>query len=667
MSPTTILDRTLGCPLVFRRAILVLIDWMLLDIALLTATVVRVGEIWPGFMGHHWWLLLLLPLISIPLFFPIGLYRTIVRYTSLDTLWTVFKSAGASALVLMALVSWTRWEGVPRSLPLLYLIFSFLFLSGYRLLFRKIFVSFKAGDPDIKKVIIYGAGSSGAQISSAFKLSDEFLPVAFVDDDTKLQGRKLNGIEIFPPDKIPELIRKHMPDFILLAMPSASRGRIREILEELEPLPVKIKRLPFLEQMVSGQIDIAQIQDIEIEDLLGRDPVPARKELLRASIQDKAVMVTGAGGSIGSELCRQISSLGPKRLVLFEHSEYALYAIESQLRQALGTDLEIVPILGSVRDYHRVKRVMSAFQVETLYHAAAYKHVPLVEYNPIEGIRNNVFGTLRTAVAAMECGVETFVLISTDKAVRPTNIMGATKRLAELILQALAARQVEGSGRRPVFTMVRFGNVLGSSGSVVPLFQKQIEQGGPVTVTHPEMTRFFMTIPEAVELVIQAGSMGKGGDLFVLDMGEPVRILDLAKKMIALSGLSVQDESNPHGDIEIKFTGLRPGEKLYEELLISDNVVGTQHPMILRANEDFMPWDQLEPLLQELEEACHCFDLHRIRKIVKKLVEDYQPQCDSVDPVWLAQIQRIDKQYNSKEGETALNIQVVQLRRKGRN
>jgi len=615
-----------------KRFILLVLDGVLLALSLWSAMTLRLEHAWPPIWDDFAWLFLALPILSYPVFIRIGLYNAVIRYASLDALWAVFKATYASTLLLVGLVLLQGWNGFPRAVPLLFFFLAFLLLGGSRLIFRHLYaVLCKKKSAHAKRVLIYGAGSSGAQISMAFKLSDEFVPVAFVDDNKVLHGRKLNGIEIFPPRNIPELIRSHTPDFILLAMPSASKKRIREILSRLEPLPVEVKRLPYLEQLVSSEIGIEHIQDIALEDLLGRDPVPPRPELLRACIEGKSVMVTGAGGSIGSELSRQIARLGPKRLVLFERSEFALYTIENELQAEWQGRLEIVPILGSVCRQRRVKAVLSALEVDTIYHAAAYKHVPLVEYNPIEGIRNNLFGTLKTALAAQECGVETFVLISTDKAVRPTNVMGASKRMAEMVLQGLAAQ-----GSKTRFTMVRFGNVLGSSGSVVPLFRRQIKAGGPVTVTHPEITRYFMTIPEAVELVLQAGAMGKGGDVFVLDMGEPVKIVDLARKMIRLSGLAVRDESNPEGDIEIVFTGLRPGEKLYEELLVGDNVIGTEHPMIMRAEEDFLSWPKLEKHLDRLDRACRRFDLETVKAILLEIVDGYRPQCDSVDPVWLA-------------------------------
>ncbi|OCC14651.1 UDP-N-acetylglucosamine 4,6-dehydratase [Dissulfuribacter thermophilus] len=604
----------------------------MIDFSLWGAIAIRLGSPWPPMLNEYSWLFLLLPVLCFPAFMVIGLYSAVVRYASLDTIWAIFKATFVASLILCGLVLFRGWGGFPRTVPLLFFTLALPLLCSTRLLIRYCYCSVcRPKSNSAKKVVIYGAGSSGAQISTAFNLSNEFVPVAFIDDNPTLHGRQLNGIKIFNPNKLPELLRKHSPEMVLLAMPSASKSRVKEILNWLEPFPVEVKRLPFLDKLVSNKVGIGDIQDVAIEDLLGRDPIPPRFDLLRSCISGKSVMVTGAGGSIGSELCRQIVRLEPKRLILFERSEYALYHIDRELQNKYKGKVEIIPILGSVCREQRVEKVLSVFDVNTIYHAAAYKHVPLVEYNPIEGIRNNVFGTMKTALAALNCNVETFVLISTDKAVRPTNIMGASKRMAELVLQGLAA---DGNGTK--FTMVRFGNVLNSSGSVVPLFRQQILKGGPVTVTHPEITRYFMTIPEAVELVLQASAMGEGGEVFVLDMGEPVKILDLAKKMIRLSGFTVRDEDNPDGDIEIVFTGLRPGEKLYEELLISDNAVATEHPMIKKAEEKYYPWPELKRQLDSLEKACSNFELEAVRNLMFEIIDGYKPQCDFVDPVWLA-------------------------------
>ena len=496
-------------------------------------------------------------------------------------------------------------------------------------------------------MILYGAGAAGLQAALALRGGGQFRPVAFVDDDPALHGSEVNGIRIHPPGRLAKLVARHEVKQVLLALPSAGRARRRAIVAELEPLPVHVKTLPALADLVSGEARLDEFQEVAIEDLLGRDPVPPRDDLLAAGIRGRTVLVTGAGGSIGSELCRQILRLGPVQLLLYENAEYPLYRIERELRTLAageGLDTAIVPLLGTVANEQRLQRLMAGFGVHTVYHAAAYKHVPLVEHNLIEGVRNNVFGTLRCARAAMAAGVASFVLVSTDKAVRPINVMGASKRMAELVLQGLAGEQ-ERLGHATRFTMVRFGNVLGSSGSVVPLFREQIRNGGPLTVTDPEVTRYFMTIPEAAELVLQAGSMGQGGDVFVLDMGEPVRIVDLARRMVHLSGLTVRDEAQPHGDIEIRFTGLRPGEKLYEELLLGEDVEPTEHPMIRRAQELAYPWPELEPKLEELDAACQEFDCVAARRLLAWGVCGFGQEGAIVDWLWLHQHQQGKETY----------------------
>jgi FlaA1/EpsC-like NDP-sugar epimerase len=473
------------------------------------------------------------------------------------------------------------------------------------------------------------------QLASALRSGHEYMPVAFIDDKKALQGASIASIKVHSSDGLDELIAKRRIKEILLAMPSLSKGEQKRILDKLEPLKIKIKVTPPIESLLSGELRVQDVREIEIEDLLGRDQVVPDARLISTCISGKAVMVTGAGGSIGSELCRQIIRLRPARLILLDMSEFALYSIEQELRAlraSLEFDTELIPFLGSVLEQEKCKRILTVFSVETIYHAAAYKHVPLVEHNPIEGIRNNVFGTLSIAQAAIEARVTSFVLISTDKAVRPTNVMGSSKRLAELILQAFAKQKTNTR-----FCMVRFGNVLGSSGSVVPLFRRQIMAGGPITVTHPEITRYFMTIPEAAQLVLQAGAMGEGGDVFVLDMGEPVKIMDLAKRMVHLSGLEVRSDATPDGTIEIQHVGLRPGEKLYEELLIGENVEGTEHPLIMRAQEAEIPWAMLQGWLTELGGACNSFNYEQVRALLLKVVSEYTPQCGIEDFIWREQ------------------------------
>jgi FlaA1/EpsC-like NDP-sugar epimerase len=487
-------------------------------------------------------------------------------------------------------------------------------------------------------VIIYGAGSSGRQLANSLIQGNEYFPVAFIDDDKRIQKSVIQGLTVFNRIDINELIGKHSVRRVLLAMPRENKKRIARVLDNLDNLSVEILSIPGSADLVSGNATIDELHKVSIDDLLGRDSVQPNNDLLQADIRNKVIMITGAGGSIGSELCRQIIKQTPKKIVLMELSEFALYKINGELQKIankLDYDLTIVPLLGSVQHKTRLLTVMRTFGVQTIYHAAAYKHVPVVEHNVIEGVRNNIFGTLFVAEAAIEAQVETFVLISTDKAVRPTNVMGTTKRMAELVLQALADKTTKSKGKTR-FCMVRFGNVLGSSGSVVPLFREQIKSGGPVTVTHPEIIRYFMTIPEASQLVIQAGSMGKGGDVFVLDMGDPVNISDLAAKMIRLSGLTVLDKLNPDGDIGIEYTGLRPGEKLFEELLIGDDITQTEHRRIMSAHETWLPWSELEKILLQLDEACHQFAHEEIRRLLLQAPTGFVPKDGICDLVWNA-------------------------------
>ncbi|MCK4841734.1 MAG: polysaccharide biosynthesis protein, partial [Methylococcales bacterium] len=491
-----------------------------------------------------------------------------------------------------------------------------------------------------QKVIIYGAGQGGVQLATALGYGREFKPVAFIDDDKLLHKHKINGLRIYPITSLSYLIERHGVTDVLLAMPSVSRSRRSEVIRLLEPYPVHVRTMPGLAEMAQGKIKFDELQEVDIADLLGRDAVVPDQTLFHANIANKIVMVTGAGGSIGSELCRQIINLQPTKLILFELNEFALYSIDKELNQAIellkAGNIEILSVLGSVTDEQRVRRVCKTLKVQTIYHAAAYKHVPMVEKNPGEAIKNNVFGTLSLAQAAISANVETFVLISTDKAVRPTNTMGATKRFAELILQGLSLE----ADHQTRFTMVRFGNVLGSSGSVIPLFREQIARGGPVTVTDSRIIRYFMTIPEAAQLVIQAGAMGLGGDVFVLDMGDPIKIVDLAKRMIHLTGLEVKDKDHPDGEVEISFTGLRPGEKLYEELLIGNNVTETAHCRIMRAEEEVIPWDKLQISLEQLNAGLDRGDCNAVRDILKESVCGFIPQCKVGDLLWQVEEQQ---------------------------
>jgi FlaA1/EpsC-like NDP-sugar epimerase len=570
---------------------------------------------------------------SVIIFHRYGLYRTIVLYMGLQSGVVIFKGITFLTLITTVTVYLTDSLKFPGQAIWVFWMISLLFVGGIRFM-AKIFLqnmihNFRPREP----VIIYGAGSSGMQLVAALNNGDQYLPVAFVDDNESLIENTVHGIRVYSPASIGELIVNFSVRQILLAIPSATHAERKHILNCLERFPVHVRTVPDLFDMVSGKVRVDEIRDIDIEDLLGRDIVPPDPQLMGACIRESNVLITGAGGSIGSELCRQIIKLKPSQMILFDNSEYGLYMIESELREAHGAmerdgEIKIVALLGSVRNQVQVENALRKFNIRTVYHAAAYKQVPMVEKNIIEGVQNNIFGTLILAKAAAKFNVENFVFISTDKAVRPANIMGATKRFAEQILQSLAA-----NGSKTKFSMVRFGNVLGSSGSVVPLFRKQIAQGGPITVTHSEVTRYFMTVQEAAQLVIQAGSMASGGDVFVLDMHEPVRIVDLARKMIHLMGYIVKDERTPNGDISIAYTGLRPGEKLYEELLIGEQVTGTDHPKIMRAEEDFLSWQELENLLFRLERACEALDQVQIREVLSEAIGGFVSKEVATDPM----------------------------------
>jgi FlaA1/EpsC-like NDP-sugar epimerase len=609
-----------------KRLVMLFFDSIVLIGTLLAAFSLRLG-VWYWPENDLIWVILGAPIIAIPIFIRFGLYRAVIRYIGFKALWAVVQAVSLYALVWGVVGFMSAVEGIPRSVVLINWILAILVISGLRIAARWILSDANGFNQSSKNnVIIYGAGSAGRQLLTALQQSSEYHPVAFIDDENELQKHSIGGVEVFTPNDIKGLISKSEVSEILLAIPSVSRTRRNEIIDFLEPYPVMVRSLPGVSELAQGKVNVADLKEVSIKDLLGRDVVKPNKQLLGKNITSKVVVVTGAGGSIGSELCRQIVYLKPKALILYEMSELALYTIEKELSNIGIHSIDIYPILGSVNNKIRLSNVFKRFSVDTIYHAAAYKHVPMVEFNNTEGVDNNVLGTLNCAQAAIDAGVKTFVLISTDKAVRPTNTMGATKRSAELILQALSAEQ---NGTK--FTMVRFGNVLGSSGSVIPLFKQQIKDGGPVTVTDINIIRYFMTIPEAVELVIQAGAMGKGGDVFVLDMGKPVKIYDLAKKMIHLTGLEVKDDSNPKGDVEIQITGLRPGEKLFEELLIGDNVSDTDNPLIMRAEEDMLAWEELEPILNGLELAIKDCDHEQLRKLLIQAVPGFKPQCEISD------------------------------------
>ncbi|WP_313644198.1 nucleoside-diphosphate sugar epimerase/dehydratase [Pseudomonas sp.] len=655
----------LGLPRRQKLLLQVLADVILVWAALWLAFVVRLGiEDMADPLADHLWLFLCAPVVAIPLFIRFGMYRAVMRYFGNDALITIIKAVSLSALILGFVVYWysNHQNVVPRSIIFNYWWLSLIMVGGLRLAMRQYFmgdwfaatqhVPFTSRDNGLPRVAVYGAGAAGNQLVAALRMGKVMRPVAFIDDDASIADRVISGLQVYKSLNIQRMIDVTGAQEVLLAIPSATRGRRREILGYLEGFPLHVRSIPGFMDLASGRVKVDDIQEVDIADLLGRDAVPAQEELLERCILGQSVLVTGAGGSIGSELCRQIVGLAPRTLILLEHSEFNLYSILSELEQRVSREslsVRLLPILGSVRNQVQLFEIMKAWRVDTVYHAAAYKHVPMVEHNIAEGVLNNVIGTLNTAQAALRAGVANFVLISTDKAVRPTNVMGSTKRLAEMTLQALSrevAPVLFGDGgnvsqvNKTRFTMVRFGNVLGSSGSVIPLFHKQIKSGGPITVTHPNITRYFMTIPEAAQLVIQAGSMGQGGDVFVLDMGEPVKIVELAEKMIHLSGLSIRSERNPHGDIFIEFSGLRPGEKLYEELLIGDNVVATQHPMIMSANEDFVAWDELKEKLTELLAAVSSDDYDRVRQLLRETVSGYAPEGEIVD--WIHLQRRLD-------------------------
>ena len=577
-----------------------------------------------------WWSLAITVIAALIAFKQLGLYRALIRYIAEKTLLKVGKGAVVAAVALY-LAGIGFGASLPRSVPFIFAVVVFLSIGGMRLFTRRLFRNPKQLRK--KPVIIYGAGEAGLQLLNSLFHGQEYAPVALIDDDRGLQNMTVGGLSVYAPDRIPQIIERTGAQVVLLAIPSLDRTQRRIIVSKLEDEQVEIKTIPGMSDIITGKAQISELRTISAEDLLGRDPVFPDTNLLGKNITGKVVMVSGAGGSIGSELCRQILNQKPSVLVLFEASEFALYTIEGELSstvERLTILTKVVPILGSVQNRRRLEASIEAFGVKTIYHAAAYKHVPLVEENIVEGIRNNVFGTLTIVNAAKKLGVENFILISTDKAVRPTNIMGSTKRIAELICQAQAI-----DGSRTVFSMVRFGNVLGSSGSVIPRFREQIERGGPVTVTHKDITRYFMTIPEAAQLVIQAGAMGRGGDVFVLDMGEPVKILDLAFSMVKLHGLvpylvEHADQISPaKGDIPILIAGLRKGEKLYEELLIGNDPAPTAHSRILTASEVFVPSESLLAVLNRLLLACETFDIPRIIAILHELPLEYTPLNDT--------------------------------------
>ncbi|MFO1173563.1 MAG: nucleoside-diphosphate sugar epimerase/dehydratase [Hyphomicrobiaceae bacterium] len=633
--------RVVNLPRYPKRLLLIVNDFLLLTLSLWAGFSLRLNELYVPPDLPFSLVLLAGPIIGLATFQSLGLYRLVTRFIGPQGATRIFLAVALGVLIWVLFVQLSGVKGLlPRSTIVMYgvlaagLVWSSRQIAG--VILRGVPNATPARfDQERKNVIIYGAGVTGVQLVQALRLSHDYLPIGFIDENQNLWGQMVGGLKVYRPQKIAKLIQREGAQEVLLAVPEATRAHRRTIIKQLEPYPVRVRTLPAIADIATGKVRISDLREISADDLLGRDPVPPDPELIERTIRDKAVLVTGAGGSIGSELARQILKQRPARLVLLDVSEAALYQIDAEIRtsqlQALAAiaseeaappPVEVVSVLGSVLDDSLIRRTIRQHRVCTIFHAAAYKHVPIVEHNPITGIRNNTYGTRAITEAAREQGVERVVLVSTDKAVRPTNIMGASKRLAEQILQAHAGE----TSCRTIFTMVRFGNVLDSSGSVVKLFRRQIEDGGPVTVTHPEMIRYFMSIPEAAELVIQAGAMAKGGEVFVLDMGEPVKIDTLARSMIRLMGLEVRDEQNPNGDIAIEYTGLRHGEKLYEELLISENTTGTLHPRIKRSWEPTMTLQEVERELESLNRAMGLEDVQAIHAVLKRTVEGYTPE-----------------------------------------
>ena len=658
----------LALPRAVKRGVVLALDAVLCVLSVWLAFYLTSGSFMPR-AGPAIWPAVVSIALALPVFITSGLYRAIFRYSGLPAMVAVGRAMLLYGLAFAAIFTFWGVDGVPRTVGLIQPILLLLLVGASRAAARVWLGGVyhqQLRKASLPQALIYGAGNAGRQLASAMANSPEIRVVGFLDDDDRLHGHVLHGLPIHNPADLDDVLNGTSITDVLLAMPSVSRQRRNEILNALKPQKVAVRTLPGLSDIATGKVSMSDLRELDIDDLLGREPVKPNGLLLNLNTHNKTVLVTGAGGSIGSELCRQIIKTNPKQLLLVEMNEFALYRIYQELQATLaderqdvnelvegnepelpavsgGPNIEIVPLLASVCDEVRMQEIMDTWKPHTVYHAAAYKHVPLVEHNPAEGVRNNVWGTRVCAEAAARNSVRNFVLISTDKAVRPTNIMGATKRLAEMVVQALAevnAAVAAQGGRAPTartaFSMVRFGNVLGSSGSVVPLFRQQIKNGGPITLTHADITRYFMTIPEAAQLVIQAGAMGQGGDVFVLDMGQPVKIIDLARRMVELSGLSVLDELNPDGDIELSVTGLRPGEKLYEELLIGDNPKPTQHPRIMKANEQYLSWAQLQGKLNALSIAISVNDVPVIRAQLQELVSGYQPSGEVVDWVHMA-------------------------------
>jgi FlaA1/EpsC-like NDP-sugar epimerase len=607
----------LKLPRKVKQLILLLIDLFIVVSSIFIAFYVRLGS-WhfPSNDLDLFLAMFIFPIFSLPVFWSFGMYSQIIRYVGFKALWGIIKAVSLYAILWGLITLMAKVESIPRSVILINWLLVVISISGVRF-----FAQWALSEIKLKNnVLIYGAGSAGRQLSTALAESKEYKPVGFIDDSNEIYSRVINGLKVYSTNNFEDLIKRKKIKEVLIAIPSISRVMRKKIIDFLEPYPVIVRSLPGVSELATGKVKVEDLFEIDLKDLLGRESFDSDNDLLQENIVNKVVMVTGAGGSIGSEICRQIFILKPKKIILFDISESSIYLINQELQYLKHSNVEIFPVIGSVIDIKRMEYICSYYKVNTIYHAAAYKHVPLVEFNQTQGVLNNAIGTMNAAQAAISSNVETFVLISTDKAVRPTNVMGASKRIAELVLQAYAKKN-----HNTCFTMVRFGNVLDSSGSVIPLFRKQIESGGPITLTHVDVVRYFMTIPEAVRLVIQAGAMAKGGEVFVLNMGEPMRIYDLAIKMINLSGLTVLDDNHPDGDIRIVYTGLRPGEKLYEELLIDGDFSKTQNEFIMRAEEEMITWDKLKPILAEIDANARNGNSKKTMQLVRHLVPQYSP------------------------------------------
>jgi FlaA1/EpsC-like NDP-sugar epimerase len=647
-----VIARTVALPRPAKKSIVMGLDAFLCILTVSLAFYLRIGEraVLPG---YQWPAAAIAPALALPIFVLAGLYRSVFRYVGWEALAALARAILVYGLIYAGIFTVVGVPGVPRSIGLIQPILLFIALGSSRA-FARYWLGgrYRRRGGSQSNALIYGAGSAGRQLAVALSEGLTTRVVAFVDDDHHLHNSLVAGIRVSAPDKLPDLVERHAVSEIFLAIPSAARWRRNEILKMIQSVGVAVRTLPGLLDLAHGRVTVSDLRPLEVDDLLGREPVAPDLDLLERDVRGRVVLVTGAGGSIGSELCRQILALRPSTLLLVDSSEYALYSIHRDLEriEAAAEDegSELVPLLGSICDEARMRAIFRAWRPHIVYHAAAYKHVPLVEHNPIEGIRNNVFGTLVAAQTAQEFGAGRFVLISTDKAVRPTNIMGTSKRIAEMVLQAFAAEQAG-----TCFSMVRFGNVLGSSGSVVPLFRQQVAAGGPVTVTDPEVTRYFMTIPEAAQLVLHAGAMAQGGEVFVLDMGEPVRILDLAVRIIELSGFKARHAAEPNGEIEIVFSGLRPGEKLYEELLIGNNPAATSHPRIMMASENFIPLPALRQQLEQLAAELEGRDVAAVRDLILRLVPEYEAADTLVDWVHLESARRRPANARSRATQTA--------------